>query len=211
MKTLIDNKDCQGIAAALSAHPDFANEEFAYYDANTAKAHPLQRIADGAFAGKYAEEEAIEMAKLFLAHGANIDGNEPTVKQDTPLIAATSLNIDQLAIFYIEQGANINHQGCFGGTALHWAAWLGRTNIVRKLIQQGAEINKLCIDFKATPVFWAAHGLRNWGSNLPDCLACTKLLLEAGADKNIRNGEGTIIFELLEEEHLELRTLLNAY
>ena len=51
------------------------------------------------------------MAKIFLEYGANVNGNELTEKQDTPLIAASSLHADQVAIFYIENGANINHAG----------------------------------------------------------------------------------------------------
>jgi hypothetical protein len=54
-----------------------------------------------------------------LEFGANVNGNNPAEKQDSPLLAAASLNADQLAYLYIEHGADIHHAGCHGGTALH--------------------------------------------------------------------------------------------
>jgi len=211
MKKLIDNKDYKGIEEALSNNPNLANEGIPYDNLNTTKAHPLHRICDGVFSGKYTDEEAVTMAKIFLEYGANINGNELIEKQDTPLTAAASLHADHVAIFYIENGANINHAGCHGGTALHWAAWCGRDKVVRKLIQQGAEINKKCIDFKATPLFWAVHGLKNGGTNsMRDSLECVKILIQSGADKNIPNGDGKTVFDLLSHQDVELKEQLNS-
>jgi len=211
MKDLIDHKDYKGIEQALSNNPNLANEGIPYDNLNTTKAHPLHRICDGVFSGKYTDEEAVTMAKIFLEYGANINGNELIEKQDTPLTAAASLHADHVAIFYIENGANINHAGCHGGTALHWAAWCGRDKVVRKLIQQGAEINKKCIDFKATPLFWAVHGLKNGGTNsMRDSLECVKILIQSGADKNIPNGDGKTVFDLLSHQDVELKEQLNS-
>jgi len=209
MKTLIDNKDYKGIEKALSANPYLANEGIPYDDVNTTKAHPLHRICDGVFSGKYSDEEAVDIAKIFLAHGANINGDELVEKRDTPLVAAASLHADKVAIFYIENGAEINHGGCHGGTAIHWAAWCGRPEVVRKLAEAGAEINKQCIDFKATPLFWAVHGLKNGGSDsMHDTVECVNILLQAGADKTIPNVDGNTVFDLLGDEDLELKKLL---
>ncbi|SEO19679.1 Ankyrin repeat-containing protein [bacterium A37T11] len=211
IRQLIDNKDYQGIEQALTANPSLANEGLPYDRVNQTKAHPLHRLCDGVFSGTYTDEEAVEMAKLFLAHGAHIDGGKLGENQDTPLTAAASLHADQLAFFYIDHGANINHRGCHGGTALHWAAWCGRDKVVEKLILAGAEINQQCLDFKATPLFWAVHGLKNGGSeNLHDTLRCVKILLHAGADKNIPNAGGETIYDLLTDEDQELKEVLNA-
>jgi hypothetical protein len=210
IRQLINNKDYKGLEQALANNPALANEGIPYDEANTTKAHPLHRICDGVFSGKYTDEEGVEMAKIFLAHGANINGNELIEKQDSPLVAASSLHADQVAILYIEQGAVIGHPGCHGGTALHWAAWCGRHKLVEKLIQAGAEINKLCIDFKSTPLFWAVHGLKNGGSNMQGCLECVKLLMKAGADKTIPNAWGETVFGLLADEDLELKKQLSA-
>jgi hypothetical protein len=209
MQMLLKNKDYEGIRKALSANPNLANEGVPYDELNTTKAHPLHRIADGVFNKKYTDEEAVEMAKIFLEFGAKIDGNELIEKQDSPLVAAASLHADQLAIFYVEHGANINHAGCHGGTALHWAAWCGRDKLVKKLVHSGALIDKLCINFKSTPLFWAIHGLKNGGENPQNYLECVKILLQAGADKSIPNVEGKTPFELLSEEDLALKSLLS--
>ena len=101
------NKDYKGIKQALSNNPNLANEGIPYDDVNTTKAHPLHRICDGVFSKKYTDEEAVKMAKIFLEYGANVNGNKLAEKHDTPLIAAVSLYADQVAIFYIENGANI--------------------------------------------------------------------------------------------------------
>jgi len=211
MKKLIDNKDFEGIKQALSNNPNLANEGIPYDEVNTIKAHPLHRICDGVFSGKFTDEEAVKMATIFLEYGANINGGELIEKKDSPLIAAASLHADKVAILYIDNGADINHAGCHGGTALHWAAWCGRDKVVERLVQEGAAINKLCIDFVATPIFWAVHGLKNGGSaSTHDSLECVKILLQAGADKNIPNGDRNTVFDMLNDEDRELKELLSS-
>ena len=206
IKELIDTKDYEGLSIRLSQNPNLANEGLPYDEVNTAKAHPLHRICDGVFSGKYTDEEGVKMAKIFLEFGADINGGKMIEKNDTPLIAAASLHADRVAVFYIEQGAEISHAGCHGGTALHWAAWCGRPIVVERLLEQGSEIDKKCIDFKSTPLFWAVHGLKQGDKkNMAAHLGCVKLLIESGADKNIPNSEGKTIFDLLENGDFELR------
>lgn len=209
IKELIDTKDYEGLREALSNNPDLANEGMPYDDVNTTKAHPLHRICDGVFSNRYTDEEAVKVAKIFLEHGANVNGNGLKEKQDTPLTAAASLGAEAVAVLYIENGADIHHRGCHGGTALHWAAWCGRDKVVERLVQEGAEINRLCIDFKATPLFWAVHGLKKGDkNNVHNHLASVKILMQLGADKNIPNGDGHTVFDLLSDDDLELKELL---
>ena len=191
MIALIKKVDLAGIQSALTQNPALANTEIPFEDGESALAHPLHRICDGVFSGLYSDEQGLQMAEIFLANGAKVDGNDPQLLKDTPLVAAASLHADQLALLYMEAGANIGHQGCHGGTALHWAAWCGRPELVKKLIEAGAEINLLCHQFKSTPLFWAVHGLRSAeGKNLDQYKAIVKMLLEAGADKSVPNFEG---------------------
>ena len=209
MRELINDKDFEGIEEALSKNPALANEGIPYDDVNTTKAHPLHRICDAVFINKITDEEGVKIAKIFLEHGANINGGKMIEKKDTPLLAAASLHADKIAILYIENGADINHAGCHGGTALHWAAWCGRDKVVSRLVQEGAEINRRCIDFKSTPLFWAIHGLKSSDeNNLPSYLECVKILLQAGADKTIPNADGNTPFALLDERDIELKELL---
>jgi uncharacterized protein len=210
IKTLIDSKNYEGLKQALSNNPTLANEGIPYDELNTTVAHPLHRICDGVFTKKFTDEEAVKIAKIFLEHGSNVNGNMTMEKKDTPLIAAASLYADDVAMLYIANGADISHAGCHGGTALHWAAWCGRDKVVRRLIEEGAEINKLCIDFKATPLFWAIHGLkRDDNGNIHHQVECAKILIQSGADKSIPNADGHTVFDLLNENDLELKSVLN--
>lgn len=209
IRELINKNDLEGLRNILSQNPALANEGLPYDAANTTKAHPLHRICDGVFSKLYTDEEGVEMAKIFLEYGADINGGEMIVKKDNPLVAAASLHADQVAIFYIEQGADINHPGCHGGTALHWAAWCGRPILVERLLEAGAELNKRCIDFKSTPLFWAVHGLKSGDKkDITGHLECIKLLIRAGADKGIPNAEGKKVYDLVVEGDVELRELL---
>ncbi|PLK44138.1 ankyrin repeat domain-containing protein [Emticicia sp. TH156] len=210
VKQLIDRADYQGLKSALSANPQLANEGLPYDELNTTRAHPLHRICDGVFIGKYSDQEGVEMARLFLEYGADVNGGELIEKKDSPLIAASSLHADKIALLYIENDAVINHAGTHGGTALHWAAWCGRPLVVERLIQAQAEINRRCVDFQSTPLFWAVHGLYSSDKkDMDSYLQCVKLLLEAGADKSIPNSGGKTVFDMIEEENKALKELLS--
>lgn len=209
MKELIENVDCDGLRSLLTRHPSLANEGIPHDSVNPTKAHPLHRICDGVFEKKYSEDDAVEMAKIFLDFGSNINGYGLKEEQDTPLIAAASLHAEKVGLLYIERGANIFHAGSQGGTALHWAAWCGREKLVDRLIMENAEINRLCIAFKSTPLFWAIHGLKYGGAqNKHNQFACAELLINAGADKNIPNVEGRLPVELLGDGDGDLMRLL---
>jgi len=77
-----------------------------------------------------------EKARLLLEHGGNVnictDGN-------TPLIWAIDQNHSDLAKFLIDNGADINHPGDSGHKPLTVAKKMNMQEIVRILIQKGAE------------------------------------------------------------------------
>ncbi|MBO9631469.1 MAG: ankyrin repeat domain-containing protein [Chitinophagaceae bacterium] len=209
MKQLINSKDYEAIRKALATDPTLANEEIAFDDDNTTKAHPLHRISDGVFAHTFTDREGVELARIFLEYGANVNGNKLTEGQDSPLTAAASLHAEELAIFLIDNGADIHHKGFFGGTALHWAAWVGRDKLVERLISEKAAIDQICITHKGTPLLWAVHGYKYGGAeNRHHQVDCVRLLLDAGADKTIPNIEGTTALAFLDEEDTELLGLL---
>lgn len=209
LRNLIINKDLAGLRQLLSDNPALANEAIPYDEKNSATAHPLHRICDGVMCGRYTDEDAVDMARIFLENGAIVDGYALIPNRDHPLVAAASLHAEKTGILYIENGATINHPGCHGGTALHWAAWTGRDQLVNELIIRGAEINRRCTDFKSTPLLWAVHGYRFGGmENRLNQLACARILLDHGADKTIPNTDGYSPIELLQEEDAEFIELL---
>jgi len=201
MRDLIERKDFEGIRKALSSNPALANEPISLSDHDARKAHPLHRICDGVFAKKYTDDDASVMATIFFEFGANVNGSEMIDMIDTPLIAASSLNADHTAELYIDRGADLGHRGCHGGTALHWAAWCGREELVKKLIVAGADINKKCVEFDSTPLLWAVHGYKFGESNRHHQIECVKLLADAGAEKNIPNKEGKRPIDFLSDDN----------
>lgn len=211
IKKLIETKDFDGLKHRLSQNPELVNEGIPCGKANTTKAHPLHRICDGVFSGIYTDENACTMAKIFLEYGANINGNSLIEGQDSPLVAASSLHANKVALLFIDEGAELNHRGCHGGTALHWAAWCGRPKVVEKLILANADVNKKCIDFQATPLSWAVHSIKEGNKNELHChLACIKMLLKAGANRDISNDDRRIILDLFSKEDPELNELLDG-
>ncbi len=209
IRDLIKNVDYQGLRNLLFNNPLLANKGIPFDENNPDAAHPLHRICDGVFNKTYTDEQAVEIAKIFLEFGANINGFGLVEKQDTPLVAAASLQADEVALLYIENGANIHHSGCHGGTALHWAAWCGRDKVVKRLLKQKLDINKHCITFEATPLFWAVHGLKHGGEiNRHHQEECIQMLVEAGADTAIPNKDGRTAWDMLDENDRDLLNLL---
>lgn len=208
IRDLVFSAHLQALNDALSAHPALANEELSLPD-NPAAAHPLHRICDAVSDSYYSEETGLEVAKLFFKYGADLNVERRDGK-DSPLTAACSLRCDQLALFYIQQGADIAHKGCHGGTGLHWASWCGRDEVVEKLVTLHPDLNQLCIDFKSTPLFWAAHGYRFGGKeNRHHQVNCARILLAHGADPSIPNFEGYIPFQLIENDDQEFLELFH--
>jgi uncharacterized protein len=184
---LIIDKNYGEIRKTLSANPQLVNEGIALNkDPDAKKGHPLHRLCDAVFVKRITDEDAIEMAKIFLAFGANINGYQSLKDNNTPLIAAASLHAEKLGIFYIEQDADIFYVSPdHGATALHWAAHCGHDKLVEKLIEKGAKISQRDTSFDGTPLDWAIHELRSGdANNLFHQAACIKLLINAGAELN---------------------------
>jgi ankyrin repeat protein len=209
IRDLINALDHAGLHTLLSQNPSLANAGIPFDKKNQTLAHPLHRICDGVFNGAYTDDQGVEIAKIFLEHGSNVDGYGFVIKKDTPLITASSLNAENVGLLYIDRGADIHHAGTHGGTALHWAAWTGRDKLVDKLIRSGADIHKKCLDFNSTPLLWVVHGYKfEGGRNRHHQVECARLLLAAGAERNTSNKDGQNIVDLLDAQDSALREML---
>lgn len=202
VRDLVFSANLEALNNTLNADPVLANAAFSLPD-NPATAHPLHRICDGVFSGYYPETTGLELAKIFLKYGADLNANSID-GQDSPLTAACSLHCDQLALSYIQKGANIEHRGCYGGTALHWASWCGRDVLVRELVTLSHDVNQRCFEFKSTPLFWAIHGYKFGGqANRYHQVNCARILLDHGADPSIPNYQGYLPKQLIEDDDKE--------
>jgi ankyrin repeat protein len=207
---LISSNDLQQLRNILAENPKLVNEGVCLDDGNPNKGHPLHRLCDAVFAKKITDEQAIEIAKILLEFGADIDGYRSSKDNNTPLIAAASLNAEQLGIFYIEHGADIFYGAPGdGATALHWAAFCGKDKLVEKLIRKGADLNQRDTTYNGAPMDWAIHTLISKDTgNLHHQLACIKLLLKAGADKGLLDPASMRHLQSEAENDLELAGLI---
>lgn len=186
MFKLFENNDLEQIKSKLEANPGLANAGVKLSDEDGKGGHPLHRVCDAVFAKNISDEQAIAIARVFLLYGANIDGYMAEGDLNTPLIAAAGLAGEKLGIFYIEQGADIFYAPeSDGGTALHWAAFCGKDQLVARLIEAGAHINQLDTAYQSTPCGWAVHALESGESDNDNQLGCVKLLLKAGTDQSL--------------------------
>jgi hypothetical protein len=207
---LISSNEHQQLRNILADNPNLANEGVALGNNNSKKGHPLHRLCDAVFAKKITDEQAIEIAKIFLEFGANIDGYKSSGDNNTPLIAAASLHAEKLGIFYIEQGADIFYAAPGdGATALHWAAFCGRDKLTEKLIGKGADINQQDTTYNGTPADWAIHVLISKDTgNLHHQLTCIKALLKTGTDKGLLDPGSIQYLQFAAENDLELAALI---
>lgn len=204
LKSLLLNSDFSGLESALISYPDLANASISIDKNNPVTAHPLHRLCDAVFSKKITDDQAVQLATVLLKHGSKVDGYPSLAGKDSPLIAACSLHADKVALFLIQKGANINHPGTHGGTALHWAAWSGRPSVVKQLLESGAAINQTCHDFGATPLFWSVQGMVNDSSgNTLEYQECIQILKIKGANINLPNAKGKTVLQLLKEHKLD--------
>jgi ankyrin repeat protein len=208
VKEIIDNKDYDSLVKALQQDAGLANEGIPFSSEDTRKAHPLHRICDAVFAKKITDLEAIEIAKIFLQYGADVNGSKPDEEKDSPLLAAASLHAEQLGIFYLNNGANVSYTGPDGETALHWAAYCGLDKLVARLIDENAGINRQDESYHATPLGWVLHTLKQDGKNNNNQVACIKLLLKAGADITALHETDRGYLHTLATDDTELAVLL---
>ena len=95
--------------------------------------------------------------------------------------AAQDGNIDAVGLM-LEAGWPVDARGQHGGTALHWAAFRGQTEMVRLILRFHSPLEALDSDFGGTPLGWAIHGSQQgWLRQTGDFAGTVTALLKSGA------------------------------
>lgn len=145
------------------------------------------------------ERDNIELVKRLLSMGAKIQVGESS----NVLIAASGsmyryLNNDMLSLLIIA-GLNVNQQTSDGFTALMGMAQCGNVEGVRNLIKAGADVSVKKNDDDYEHNYTALHNSLFFGGNsfykdINSRFEVVKMLLEAGADPNIKV-RGQLLFQ----------------
>lgn len=212
VKRLIERKDYKGLSKLLTDNPKLANKGITipFDRLCRIKAHPLHRLCDAVFSKKITDNEAIQFAQIFLEFGANIDGDKMK-DGGTPILGAASLHAEQLGVYYIDNGADINYTYQNNGeSALHWASYCGRDKLVNRLIEANAQIDKTDNTYNSTPLGWAVHSLQtNDEGNKHNQIGCVKQLLKSGAALTELDKEKKDYLFALAKNDLELQNILD--
>jgi ankyrin repeat protein len=120
----------------------------------------------------------LDNLKLLLAHGAD---------PSTALAQAVTFGYPDIVRALISAGAPARLTESSGINLLHWAAIANRPEVIPALAEAGVSINAQD-DSGFTPLMYAAT--IDFGGT-----ASLRALLKAGADPNIRNGEGRTAIE----------------
>jgi ankyrin repeat protein len=121
----------------------------------------------------------IESVKLLLARGA--EASAEAVSE------SVTFGHPDVVQALVEAGANVSLTESSGINLLHWATITNRASVIPVLVKAGVPLNETD-EFGYTPLMYAASVDEGDTETL-------KALLEAGADRGIRNGEGRTALE----------------
>ena len=151
----------------------------------------LQTIAAGNTIGEEIEQQRLKIVQSLLNKGADLTIRAKWMEswQPTPLLAAIHTRKSQIALLLIEKGAEVNDEsGMTSGsnpnahyTALMQASEKGMADVVKALIDKGAEINTRNEDGNSALLI--ATESNEGAEALP-------ILLDKGADVTVTNNEG---------------------
>ena len=92
-----------------------------------------------------------------------------------------------------------------GWTALHYATWFNRIDVIKRLVDEGADVNRQTRYGNETPLHFAAR---------KNNTEAVRLLLDNGADINLKNSENKTPLDVArkgsEAEHLLLQLQQSA-
>ncbi|XP_038716395.1 ankyrin-1 isoform X1 [Tripterygium wilfordii] len=172
-----------------------------------------------------AREGQIDVCK-YLIEELKLDVDPKDESDETPLLHAARQGHTEIAKYLLECGANFSIASDIGATALHQAAGIGNIELLRYLLSRGAEVDSE--SDAGTPLIWAAgndqeeavkvlleHQANPNAATEDDVtpllsavaagsLACSNLLVQAGANVNIIAGGATPLHIATDNGNLEL-------
>jgi ankyrin repeat protein len=153
------------------------------------------------------DEPNVPVAEMLLSIGAQLD--TMNYKGHCPIyVVAIEGNIDAIE-FLLAHNVPIDQKTEYGSTALHVAVCGGYEDLVDYLIGHGADVNARDSTMGKTPLHYAIDLIRyGWDS----LLKMAELLLERGADPNIKDNNGKTAWHLAREfTRNDLVLLLQRY
>lgn len=142
----------------------------------------------------YTEISRLEVAKILLDHGANIQAT--TADGQTVLHGAARFGDTEFIRYLVEHSANVRAIAANGETPLHNAASTANIKAVRYLIDQGADVHVVTTDGETT--VHAACALPN-STTLPSISHILGTLLDRGVEVNAKDATGSTALHLLYE------------
>lgn len=104
---------------AITAPSRSANRPIRRGDSQRNGTDPLHDVSVCCFNRVLTNGNGAAVARLLLAFGAALNGSDG---RESPLIGATSLNVEGVAEVLIRAGVDLELTSIFGANALHWAA-----------------------------------------------------------------------------------------
>ena len=105
----------------------------------------------------------------------------------------------------LREGMPVDVSGGNGFTALHYATLFNRTDVIKRLVDEGADVNRQTRYDKDNPLYFAARCNKT---------EAVRLLLDNGADINLKNSENKTPLDVArkgsEVEHLLLQLQQSA-
>jgi len=161
-----------------------------------------------------------KVVEILVKFGANV--NDTNLDSCTPLILAAEEGYEQVAAILVENGANVNAKSEQGKTALHVAAAKKSAPMVRLLLEHEVDVNErdqegntalavtlwdesltlkvldcgVNIDAQNTNLETALHWAAYYGNK-----NTVRLLLNYGADRNLKDKRGRTPIEWAHEEN----------
>jgi hypothetical protein len=150
--------------------------------------------------------EHIKVSRLLFTHGADI--NSRCGDNFTPLHYASRDGWIEIGKWLLDHGADVSAKDYCGRTPLHFAASDGRLGACRILLERNAEVNSRDDD-RDTPLHKASM---YYGE---ESVAVVRLLLDYGADVQLRNLSGQTASEVVRDgdgpEKQEIVRLLSQH